>query len=335
MGHVHSPTSISSGPPLNHENQASAFAGTSASAQVNRFGTLLPPSSLDNEIPATVQYEANLIVTHGLFRSETKITAGITFVPTVTPLPLPLERRLVYEAARGSDQGVIIPGPITDPTGWFALPSRTLTGLVNNTQKPVKIKCELYIAQPLSYSSSSFIPCFLSLSSDDSRVLDALCVPSCPQVHLIRKIRHPTHNPANNVGESANMIPLQGFSAAGTFDLLGKVQHVTTTTLVAQAIWWKPPKNIEQSAFRRSLAGEIHFVRGLVPSSSCSFFSVEYFVQMALFNNPSFVFHDKNEDGVIASQLVEIASTHALKGPIPVPFIRPLHTNAATGTTSK
>ncbi|PPQ66606.1 hypothetical protein CVT24_006917 [Panaeolus cyanescens] len=325
----HLPPTTPSDFPLNFHNPVSTQTSTLVSSEVNRFGTLLPPSFLENKITVTVQYEANLLVTHGRFRSETKITAGIAFVPTVTPPPLPLERRLVYEAARGSDQGVIIPGPIADPAGWFALPSRTLNGFVSDTQKPVKLECELYIAQPLSYARSSFLPCFLSISSDDSRVLDALCVPSSPQVQLIRKLKHPTHDAADNSQHNTQILSIGVYDCVSIAVLPG-VQHVTITTQAAKAMWWKPPKNVEQSAFRRSMAGEIHFPKGLIPSSSCSFFSVEYFVEMTNFNHPSFVFEDKGEAGVIVSKLVEIASTPASEGPIPVPFIRPHRTTSNT-----
>ncbi|PPR00483.1 hypothetical protein CVT24_004538 [Panaeolus cyanescens] len=414
-GHIglHSPTSSSSSSRLSSssssstlQNGAQAQASTSASttsstsasasvseSQVNTpglrlgCGTSLPPSFLENEMTVTVQYEVNLLVTHGMFRSETKITAPVTFIPTITPPPVPLERRLVYEAAhasaRGSDSanhlrhGVMTPGPSVDPTGWFALPSKTLSGyhIVGGTKKDVKVKCELFIAQPLSYTNTSFIPCFLSLSSDSTHALDVLCTPSPssaptssssfsfsspppsssssitphPQlkVHLLRKLTHPTHDMTQNAHNTAYMVTLDMYNCASVA-VVKDVQHVTVGTRVAEAVWkWCDPttvtKSVEESAMRRWMVGEIHFPRGagggggLVTSSTCSFFSVEYFVQMTAVNvnDSSFVFEDTNEDdGVIVSQLVEIASTYASEGPVPVPFMRPNRTSYSTSTTT-
>ncbi|PPR04012.1 hypothetical protein CVT24_010505 [Panaeolus cyanescens] len=296
------------------------------SQRINRFGTSLPPSFLERDVSMTVKYEIHLQISHGRFRSETKVISPLIFVPCVTPSPLPPGLRSAYETTHSEphddeEQGVIIPSPLADPASWFALPSNTLNGFIPDMKKPISVHCILYITRPLSYTRSTVIPCFLSISGDDSRVLDTLSTPGSPRIRLIRKIGHPTqtmcqYNSARlEYGEahgltSVNYIPPQ------------ETKYITKTREVGRALWWKPPKDVEQHSFTRYMAGEIHLAESLLPSSSCGFLKIDYFIELLPFHAPSFRF-EGGRSTVLASQLIEIASTHARDGPIPIPFIRP------------
>ncbi|PPQ83934.1 hypothetical protein CVT24_006394 [Panaeolus cyanescens] len=102
------------------------------------------------------------------YRDWDWIISGLTYIPTVIPPPLPTGLRLAYDVkstglAEFDDYGVVVPSPIADPRIWYALP-------------------KLYIAKPLSYNRGTHIPLFLSISSDDSRILNTLCTPHTPRI---------------------------------------------------------------------------------------------------------------------------------------------------------
>ncbi|PPR04013.1 hypothetical protein CVT24_010506 [Panaeolus cyanescens] len=197
------------------------------SRQANRCNsTSLPPSFLMRGVSVTVQYEINLQISHGIFRAETRITSGITYVPTITPPALPLGLRLAYDLKNTGpsdldDHGVVVPSPIADPKSWLALPAISLRGAVVDINKPVVATCILYIAKPLSYNRGTHIPLFLSISGDDSRVLNTLCTPLTPRVRLSRKIDHLTQTDQTE-GERGAVLNEFGRHTCDMVDMSGK-----------------------------------------------------------------------------------------------------------------
>ncbi|KAF9040707.1 hypothetical protein BJ165DRAFT_318000 [Panaeolus papilionaceus] len=121
------------------------------------------------------------------------------------------------------------------------------------------VQCTLYIARLLSYTRSTVIPCFLSITGEDSRVLDTFYA------------RHP------HKYDSLESLERGGGSR---YKLSFDSEHLMTkftssTNEISRAIWWKPPKDIEQHPLCRYLAGEIHLSPALLPSSPCEFFRSE------------------------------------------------------------
>ncbi|KAF9040678.1 hypothetical protein BJ165DRAFT_1530559 [Panaeolus papilionaceus] len=318
--------------PLSSSSQAQGDEQT-----VSRFGTLLPPSLREHDISATVRYEIHVQVSHGRFRPETRLTTGICYVPTVTPPSLSPRRRMVYESislmSRSPQEqyGVMIDGPGVDPGGWVALPPAVMRGLTPDTGKPVKVECVLYLAKPLSYTRTTHIPLFFSITSDDSQLLNTLSTPSTPHIRLIRRIKHPTHYD-DEYSQSYNL-------ALGGMDLsdgnsgprapasvqMKRTESVTWgEKLGCTTAWWVPLKDVEHPEGQggRWLGGEIHLPGGMVPSSECTFSSVEYFIELLGLKSSACVF-EEGQDHVYATQPVEIASTYAKDGPVPIPFTRP------------
>jgi hypothetical protein len=57
-----------------------------------------------------------------------RIKTNINYFPASEPLPASQKRREAYEA------GALIPCPMDDPEGWFALPTATIYGVVKTDE---------------------------------------------------------------------------------------------------------------------------------------------------------------------------------------------------------
>ncbi|KAF9045593.1 hypothetical protein BJ165DRAFT_1404752 [Panaeolus papilionaceus] len=113
---------------------------------VTRFGTALPPTFFDTSIATTIQYEVYLQISHGRFRPDTRMATGITYLPTVTPPPIPRSRGIIYKVisgrgARDDCRSVVTPSPLSDPAGWMKCTSAILTGTMGDLSKPIKVGC--------------------------------------------------------------------------------------------------------------------------------------------------------------------------------------------------
>ncbi len=62
---------------------------------------------------------------------------NISYIPALQPLPASQKRREAYEA------GTRVPGPFSDPDGWFPMPTSTIHGTFNcdGRQRQTRIDC--------------------------------------------------------------------------------------------------------------------------------------------------------------------------------------------------
>ncbi|KAF8165884.1 hypothetical protein B0H34DRAFT_690813 [Crassisporium funariophilum] len=246
-----------------------------------------PQSFLEQGISASIRYELAVRIIHGRLRQDSKIKTNITYIPSTVPPPASLRRQQAY------DNGISPPGPSIDPDGWLALPLTAIKGEFGGIGgRKVKIDCQLYLAKPLSYTRGVTIPCYLTLSSDDSGALSMLSTPKAPHIRLMRRLNYlcqhsgdavdalyETGNSPGNLalfGPSASLVPVvaRNSGQAGVLK--------TSTTEISKGVWWVPARDttgIQESCVRH-LEGEIHLDKDLQPSCSCPIFTVEYFIEM-------------------------------------------------------
>jgi len=293
----------------------------------------MPQSFTESRVSASVVYELAVHIVHGRFRPDSRIKTNIAYLPALIPLPPSLKRREAYEA------GALLPGPISDPSGWIALPTTKARSTLGNTSGRVaQVDYTLHLAKPLSYTRGTVIPCFLKLASDDAEALDYLSSPKVPYVRLIRHLRYlsPDGGKDDALTSDDSELSLMGHGCAlgtdfappmviPTFgDDLKTVVHEMT-----HAVWWVPSKDVSQGTYVRHLEGEIHLAPDLQPSCACSIFSVEYFVEMLPFNStyPEQETlrgnNSRSNSQTLISHPVEITTLHRLGEPVPSAFSEP------------
>ncbi|KAF4612176.1 hypothetical protein D9613_003991 [Agrocybe pediades] len=287
-----------------------------------------PPSFVETGVTACVQYEL--------------IKTPVSYIPSVKALPVSMKRKEAYR------NGAIPPGPERDAEGWFALPKASIVGWLGGSRgRPLSVDCVLHIAHPLIYTRGAFIPCHLTYTGDDSDALTALCKPSSPNVHLVRRLRHfcpkggdalpehhedrtrTTHNPEGFGGGSTNTWyavlppPAMGGKSKGS-------SLKTVRSEVGKAVWWKPPKDAPSELYTSYMSGELHLPMDMQPCCNCPVLQIEYFIEMLPPTVPTFEYKD-GEDCVLASHPVQVATFHSLDSPFPVPFTRPSEPGTRSG----
>ncbi|PPR01631.1 hypothetical protein CVT24_001634 [Panaeolus cyanescens] len=239
--------------------QSTSTSTASGTPHFNGITTQLPSSVRDQSITATVTYELYLQISHGTFRRETRIATDVTYVPSITPPALPPCRAAVYDTIRanaphasastststGAQYGAVIHGPFIDPGGWLALPPVIMNGFVRDTQKPIHVECVL------SYTRGTIIPCFFTLSSDDTQILDTLSSPSAPCIRLTRAMHHAA-NADTDYGQTRNLALATMDIGTGIANGLGPqvvaevdLEDALSTEEVGRAVWWVPQKGQE------------------------------------------------------------------------------------------
>ncbi|KAJ3567569.1 hypothetical protein NP233_g6285 [Leucocoprinus birnbaumii] len=263
-----------------------------------------PPSFREKRAVSTITYEIGLAVKHGTLRSRSKMSTEVTYLPKTISPPASEKRQTSYR------EGALLPGPSADPDGWEALPAAVIQGIYQS--RPVEATCTLYLAQPLSFTRGTTIPCFLFSSSHDHAFLEALTTPHAVDFRLFRTIERSP----------------QGSSK-------GKETEMTTQpTQVAKAVWWRPPKtDTPLGLTERCLEGEVHLPKSLVSSCRFPLFIIKYSMELLPFNLPTFAssndissnqtasiqgLGDKRPDSLV-KRIVEITNFHEF-GPLPVPF---------------
>ncbi|PPQ94799.1 hypothetical protein CVT25_007436 [Psilocybe cyanescens] len=205
-----------------------------------------PQTFLEHNITSNVDYELVLLITHGALRPDGKLKFRVRFIPQITPDSPSDMRQMTYS------EGALLPGPEADPEGWASLPQFSIKRILNQHQK-------LYLAKPLCYTRGTVIPCYLMISSHDSRSLEILADPQLQYVRLTRRIRY-FDEPAKCVEQY-----LQGKEPT-------TLEEVEEAELAA---WWVPPKDVLQEPYLKRLEGEIHLAKELTPSSNFLPLSVE------------------------------------------------------------
>ncbi|KAF9527967.1 hypothetical protein CPB83DRAFT_855098 [Crepidotus variabilis] len=295
----------------------------------------MPQTFVDKGFKVSLNYEISAILVHGRFRPDTKIRTNIAYLPSIEPLPMSVRRQQAYEA------GALLPSPRSDPDGWFAVPTATVHGWFDEVYYPrqIQVDCTLYLANPLSYTRSTAIPCYLSLSCTDTQALQSLCNPKSPNVRLMRQFRHFTPHGGDRAaaleehfsrGYSEGVIPSQILPPQGSAGATGAGGDLKVVLQeVSHAVWWAAPKEVLQDPTLRWMEGEIHLEPSLQPSCACSIFSVEYSVEMYPPKSAYFesAIHPSSSGNAraghalaISSQPVEITTLYRIEEPVPVAF---------------
>ncbi|PPQ69886.1 hypothetical protein CVT26_014149 [Gymnopilus dilepis] len=291
-----------------------------------------PPSFLENQITASIQYEFSVHIVHGRFRPNSKIKVNIAYTPSLVPGLSSTARRTAHEMRS------LAPGPEYDPSGWISLPSIKFHGAVIGNL--FEFNCELHLARPLSYVRGTSIPCYFTISSEDSKSLDILFTPNLPRIRLLRRIQYfekvslQTSNHeglpqefSSSLSEFPAMFPVLSLPTGKAGNLaLGDLRSDIHEAGVGT--WWIPPKNVLQEPNLRRMQGEIHLDADLQPSCASKFFSIEYFVEFLPFDgNFKQVGTTSGYAGISKNAIfgypIEVATQRAPGEPIPVIFSKP------------
>ncbi|KAF8165885.1 hypothetical protein B0H34DRAFT_254666 [Crassisporium funariophilum] len=296
-----------------------------------------PQSFMEQGIAASIRYELTVRIVHGRFRQDSKIRTNINYIPSTVPPPALSRRQQAYK------NGALLPSPLEDPDGWFALALSTVKGEFGGIGgRQVKIDCQLYLSKPLSYTRGTTIPCYLTLSSDDLGALHMLSAPKNPRIQLMRRLKYlcpPSGDGVDALQKATRIADCPGDQpflgpGAGLLPVVARKSSQgstmkTSMRVVGMGVWWVPPRDVNQGPCVRQLQGEIHLDRDLQPSCSCPIFSVEYFVE--LLPLVSSVFEptlDSRATGdtrknVMISYAVDVVTMLAQHGPVPVAFSEP------------
>ncbi|KAH6902825.1 hypothetical protein BKA70DRAFT_1434444 [Coprinopsis sp. MPI-PUGE-AT-0042] len=224
-----------------------------------------PQSFLERGTSASIQYELVLVLTHGLFRSNSTLSTMVTFTPSLTPPPASFLRQQAYR------HGGRLLAPMDDPQGWRAFPTQSIP--LSTGSRSFVLDCTVSLATPLSYTRGTVLPVFLSLACTEVYPTELAAVAmasSKPQLSLVL-FRKTTHIPNSSRAWS-------------------RCSPSTTLCEVGKAAWWKADRTPRSPGSAHSicdLEGEIHLPSKLEPSCKTGFFDIEYFVALVAEGNPT------------------------------------------------
>ncbi|KAH6912469.1 hypothetical protein BKA70DRAFT_1263907 [Coprinopsis sp. MPI-PUGE-AT-0042] len=210
-----------------------------------------PQSFLERGTSASIQYELVLVLTHGLFRSNSTLSTMVTFTPSLTPPPASFLRQQAYR------HGGRLLAPMDDPQGWRAFPTQSIP--LSTGSRSFVLDCTVSLATPLSYTRGTVLPVFLNLACTEVYPIELAAVAmasSKPQLSLAWSRCSPS----------------------------------TTLCEVGKAAWWKADRTPRSPGSAHSicdLEGEIHLPSKLEPSCKTGFFDIEYFVALVAEGNPT------------------------------------------------
>ncbi|KDR70205.1 hypothetical protein GALMADRAFT_282293 [Galerina marginata CBS 339.88] len=242
---------------------------------------------------ATIKYEiAVQVVRKGFLRLNDQLVAPIVFIPIVAPPPLLPLRRLAYE------QGATIPGPKADPEGWHLQKAVSIECALFDGHS-ARAECRLFLAKPLSYSTGSVIPLFITFESDDRQLLHLL---SSPQATTVRVRRH-------------IICSSEAHKAAVESKLNSSKAWRNHIDYSQRAVWWHAEDRPAQgsSDLTTALSGELHLKPDMVPTTSIVNFRVNYSVVIFPFNTPGFKVEGRS---LLLEQPITIVTSFA-PGPRP------------------
>ncbi|KAF6749008.1 hypothetical protein DFP72DRAFT_553185 [Ephemerocybe angulata] len=220
-----------------------------------------PQSFLERGIGANIQYQLVMHITHGMFKANSKLQVGIQYEPTLSPPPASFLRQQAYL------QGGFLLPPSEDPTGWHPLPDTCFRH--HYKAADLDLNFTLSLAQPLSYTRGTTIPCFLSLSanSDAQTDLPSLLLSNSRAAFELQLKRRVTFLP--DAGAANALLSSKA------------IQLRNAEECVANAVWWLPAAlEGAQSAWQCYLEGEIHLPTDLSPSCQARLFSVQYLITL-------------------------------------------------------
>ncbi|KAJ7170804.1 hypothetical protein C8R43DRAFT_944647 [Mycena crocata] len=252
----------------------------------------LPETFLERHTRASVSYEICVLVSRGKLRTDSQIKTRFAYVPSTRPDPPSLLRQLAYR------ENTLLPGPEVDPAGWYTSSTAVIRGTVFKTRQAT-VHCMLSLANPLSYTRGTVIPCRMTLESNDHQALDMFSAPSAPVVTLRRRVRF--QNPTT--------------SSKREVDWVESFEDVCST------VWWPSPGGTD-APYSRCLEGEIKLPKDIASSSSIGRFSVSYTIVVASFETAGFT---PSSSQPILVEPVTIATTHARDSPRPHAYAPPAY----------
>jgi hypothetical protein len=187
----------------------------------------------------------------------------------------------------------------------------------------------------LSYTRGTTIPCTLTIECADTQALDLLSLPTAPSIWLQRRVKD----------HAAVTLSQLGSVGGKSLSTTGWSDHVV---FVESAVWWVPPAAVDDrvpSDTRRTIEGEFHLAKNLIPSSAMAHFAVQvrhhtlciftllastdvsppprqHSVVVLPFEVAGFAQEGESKDHVSLAHPVEIGTIHA-KGPKPRAFAPP------------
>ncbi|KAJ6576649.1 hypothetical protein DFH09DRAFT_1149928 [Mycena vulgaris] len=246
----------------------------------------LPETFLERHTRASVSYEIVVTVSRGKLRADSRIKTRFGYIPSIRPDAPSVLRQLAYR------ENSILPGPEVDPAGWKTSTTAVVRGTVFKTRQAA-VHCVLSLANPLSYTRGTVIPCRLTLESGDNQALDMFSSPSAPVVTLRRCVRF--QNPATSSKRGVDW--------------------------VESAVWWPSPGGSD-ALYSRSLEGEIKLPKDLTSTSFIGRFSVSYTVIVSSFETVGFT---PSSSHSILVEPVTIATMHARDSPRPHAYAPPAY----------
>ncbi|KAJ3537145.1 hypothetical protein NMY22_g5717 [Coprinellus aureogranulatus] len=296
------------------------------------IGSPVPQSFFERNVMANVHYQLTLSISHGMFSTESRVKTNVVYMPTTVPEPMGPKRRAAYRHKK------LPPNPEVDPDGWAQLPLISIKGTYLH-QKALTVHYCLHLAKPLSFARGSVIPCFLTITCDDSGALDLFAEPRTPCVRLKRLIRvRPDRSGFSNPDSKRPRTTAEDENAP-TEGVYHSPDDYDETEVGKGALWCLPP-GYTQEPHRRTLYGELHLPRGLQPTCKFPLFSILYRVELLAPMVNAFVFvpdmqlvsssrkgKGKGKDGwegeyVYASQFVDITTDVREGDPLAVSFIK-------------
>ncbi|KAJ7364223.1 hypothetical protein DFH08DRAFT_682227 [Mycena albidolilacea] len=252
----------------------------------------LPETFLERHTRASVSYEISVLVSRGKLRADSQIKTRFGYIPATRPDPPSLLRQLAYR------EGSILPGPEVDPAGWKTSSTAVVRGTIFKSRQAA-VHCMLSLANPLSYTRGTVIPCRMTLESTDVQALDMFSCPSAPVVTLRRCVRF--QDPSTSSKR--------------------EVDWVESYEDVSRAVLW-PAADGNNASYSRSLEGEIKLPKDLTSTSSIGRFTVSYTVVVSSFETVGFT---PSSSQPILAEAVTIATTHARDSPRPVAYAPPAY----------
>ncbi|KAJ4478488.1 hypothetical protein J3R30DRAFT_823196 [Lentinula aciculospora] len=255
-------------------------------------GGSLPETFREQASGVRVRYELVLKIGRRRLKADSKLRIPIEYRRKTTPSPASELRQLAYQ------ENTAAPGPGLDPCGWTTFSPVDCIGRLLNCQTVI-LRCTLSLANPLSYTRGSFIPCHLRIESVDEQALDLLASPRTTMLRLCRRVKY--------LFDAGQGMQQNGKSTAS------RPRYETSN--VGQAVW-SHDQNFDVNGINsrvRWLTGEIPLSKELPPSSDVLSFGAEYAVVLLPFESATFL---PERDTQLQTYKVEIATEYA-EGPAP------------------
>ncbi|PPR04656.1 hypothetical protein CVT24_011874 [Panaeolus cyanescens] len=266
-----------------------------------------PPTFFDRKLMCSVQYDLVLKISHGMLRSDSKLTVDVAYTPDITPSPASFLRQVA------SGERIRAPGPDDDPVGWQIMAPMTLRGKIYN-ELPVKIQYTMSLASPQTYVRGSFIPFHLSFFCKDADALEMLIQPMNVVVRLTRKLQY--------YGDGGQTI-VRGASSSSSRGEAQRAKLIEDVSHVGKAVWHPQipdDDSLASNPYMRELSGEIHLEKDLFPSCNFPLLKASYTVDFCSFDTSKLKLSPSHQP--LGSWPVTIATVHG-EGPVPFACTEP------------